>query len=181
MSPRPTLEHTAGFPVVFAVALLIPAAGVLAQHSDVSISPGTILQVRQLSPLSTSFNRKGDLVSAKIVEPPAMQGGFLEGEISEIRDGDKGARIEFEFHTLYLAGQSIAVAAMPVAVTNSRGVPGVDESGAAIDGAGQGSGGKLSKSLRMSRSNGFRLTAKTAHLILGVGAAWTVQIAPRKR
>jgi len=175
-------KQIAGVRVAFTVGLLWSAAVVVAQRSDLQIPPGTILQIRQLSPLSTSFNRKGDLVSAKIVEPPAMQGGFLEGEISDIRDGDKGARIEFEFHTVYLMGQSIAVAAMPVEVTNSRGVAGVDESGVAIDGARRGSGGKLSAiSSRMSRSTGFHLTTKAAHLTLAVGAGWTVQIQPRKQ
>lgn len=174
-------ETLPGIPVIFVAAFVCPA-GLLAQSSDLRISPGTILKLRQLSPLSTSFNRKGDLVSATILDPPAMKGGFLEGEVLEVRDGreeGKGARLEFEFQRLHLAGQSISIAAAPLEVTNSRGLPGVDESGTAIEGAGRSSGGKLaSLTSRFSRSNEFRLTVKASHLTLAVGAGWRVQIQP---
>ena len=168
--------------VFFLLGLVLLAAD---HDSDLPVQSGANLKVRLLSPLSTTFNRKGDMVSARILEPSSLQNGFLEGEIREVNDGGdwgKGSRIQFEFHTLHLPKQSIPISGFPVEVHNSRGAAGVDESGAAIDGLSHGAGSKSSPLSLFSHGSAsfIRMGSKTAHLTFAAGSEWTIQIQVQK-
>src|ERR1700690_2894577 len=42
-------------------------------------------RVRLLAPISTKFNRKGDMVSARVLAPAKFQDRILEGDIREVK------------------------------------------------------------------------------------------------
>src|SRR4051812_11111599 len=74
-----------------ALSLLLFAGASLAQNAEPSLQTGATLRVRLEAPLTTKFNRKGDIVSARVLEPAGFQGGMLEGDIREVKAGGSGA------------------------------------------------------------------------------------------
>jgi hypothetical protein len=72
------------------VALFLPrAAAQTSGEATASVAPW---RVRLLAPLTTKFNRKGDMVSARVVEPTAYQGSVLEGVVREIKAGSAAGK-----------------------------------------------------------------------------------------
>jgi hypothetical protein len=148
------------------------------------------VKIRLTSPLNTSLSRKGDVVAGKILEPEAYRGGYLEGDVLDIRGGSgKRALLEFQFHTLHLAGKSTPVVASVTQVSNSKHQVAVDEDGAAIEQDGGSAAGKISQMgssvfNRISKKGDkpatgsavTRLGSKASRLSLAVGSECTVQI-----
>ena len=91
------------------------------------------LRVRLLAPLSTKLSRKGDLVSAVVVEPHGYEGGILEGDVREVKGGSsqKTATVQFQFHSLHLSGIAVHLNAV-LNVANSKQQLGVDDEGAQL-------------------------------------------------
>ena len=118
-------------------------------------------RVRLLSPLKASFNRKGDLVAASVLEPAEYQGSVLEGQVREIRIGDRAhnSYIEFEFLALHMGAKVLPVTAELLSAVNSKGQPGVDENGRQLESGPHGIAGKLSPGVLRRRSGSPRLTA----------------------
>jgi hypothetical protein len=150
------------------------------------------LRVRLLAPLSTKLNRKGDLVSAAVVEPPVYEGGILEGDVHEIRGGpsQKTATVQFQFHTLHFSGKALQLNIAVLNVANSKQQLGMDDEGAQLESdkgalatgkpSSLGSGlGRLHIGGTKSTSGGstsFRLQSRAPNLILAVGSEMVVQV-----
>jgi hypothetical protein len=148
------------------------------------------LRVRLLAPLTTKLSRKGDLVSAAVVEPTGINGGILEGDVREIKGGaaQKTATIQFQFHTLHLSGKAMPVNIVVLNVANSKHELGMDEEGMQLEsdkgalGTGKISsvGSALSKfHVGGGKSPGspgvFRLLTHAPSLSLAVGSEMVVQ------
>src|SRR5450432_61691 len=83
---------------------LLWLAAFAAQDAETSLPSGAKWRVRLQAPLSTSFSRKGDMVSARVLEPAVFQGAILEGVIRDLKAGGDPARvssIQFDFVTLH--------------------------------------------------------------------------------
>jgi hypothetical protein len=147
---------------------LIVAAALSALSGQVKapvLDRETELSVRLLAPLTTRLSRKGDVVSAKVLSPPALEGGILEGEVREVRAGaSKGATIRLQFQVLHASGTALPVRATVIDVSNSGGKQGLDDDGSAIQIKPEAAGSAI------------RLTAAAANLGLGVGAQLTVRV-----
>jgi hypothetical protein len=153
------------------------------------------MRVRLLAPLTTKLNRKGDIVSASILEPAKYQGGILEGDIRDLRAGsssNKHSSIQFQFHTLHLAGADIPVMVGLVEISNSKKQADIDEDGSMLEaGGGTGLAGLAAAVTRRSHrgasdtgpiSGGpFHLAAKASNLSFAPGSelALRFQLKPR--
>jgi hypothetical protein len=179
-------------------AFLVSWAG-SAQNEDTPVAPAikdAELRVRLLAPLSTRLNRKGDLVSAAVIEPASFEGGILEGDVGEVKggSGQKTSMVQFQFHTLHIQGKNLPVNASVLNVANSKHQLELDEEGKQIEsdkgflGTGKLSslGSALGSKLHMGggRSSGggaapFRVVTRAPDLLLAVGSEMVVQINPR--
>lgn len=159
---------------LFCGGLLLPQAG--AQRVDETAESW---RVRLLAPVSTEFNRKGDMVSARVLEPAAYQGSVLEGVISEITPG--GARghdstVGFSFHTLHAPSGDVTVSAELLRAANSRGEAGVDEAGSPLAAGGRDLGTKLGRVLQRESPVSLRFKAHAEQLSLAPGTELTLQV-----
>jgi hypothetical protein len=136
--------------------------------------------VRLLAPLSTDFNRKGDMVSARVIEPAAYQGSVLEGVIREIKVGGaagKDSTVQFEFHTLHAAVEDIMVTATLVGAANSRGEAGVDEAGRQLAAGSHALGGMPEAGAPQRWASGpARLSVRAGHLSLAPGSVLALEV-----
>jgi hypothetical protein len=158
-----------------ACLLLLPVAAP-AQDRTISAPPaGTTLRVRLLAPLTTKFNRKGDMVSASVVEPAGYAGAILEGEIHDLKAGGTGreSAIQFEFHALHVGDKVFPVGASLSEVSNSSHNAGVDDDGTPLETGGRTNTGKGAGNLP-------RLTVKSGPLSLAPGSEFVLVIQPRK-
>jgi len=139
----------------------------------------TTVRVQLLSPLTTAFNRKGDMVSARILEPASYKGAILEGEVQEIKAGagGKSASVLLEFQTLHMADSVTPVSASLVDVMNSRREADVDEEGAALEKHATGVVGKV---FSRSSPTTVRLSAKAPSLSFLPGSEFALQLLFRK-
>ena len=162
-----------------ALLFLLLAAPAAAEEG--APAPAT-LKVRLLAPLTTKFNRKGDLVSAQVLEPAAYAGGILEGEIREIKASPKDSSVQFEFHTLHLAGKASPVTAALMETANSRHQSGTDDDGNALETSKHGVTGKISGVTGVFSHGGgaLRLAAKSANLSFAPGSELVLQVQFRK-
>jgi hypothetical protein len=148
------------------------------------------LRVRLLAPLTTKLSRKGDLVSAAVMEPAGFDGGILEGDVREIKGGaaQKSSVVQFQFHTLHLSGKAMPVNIVVLNVANSKHELGMDEEGTLLEsdkGAlGTGKLSSLGSALGKfhvggGKSSGgpgvFRLLTHAPNLALAVGSEMVVQ------
>lgn len=116
--------------------LLVPAFGALAQDIEI--------QAELMNRIGTDTSRKGDMVSARVVSPSALQGDILEGKVTDSRSGRKlGGRsvLSFSFETLKHGGQIIQVSTQVRSVANSKGQANTDEEGRVV----RSSNGNLGK------------------------------------
>ncbi len=101
----------------------------IAQAQDMQI------QVELMNTLSSGTSRKGDLVSARVISPIALQGDIIEGKVTN-SDSGSGLRgksvLRFSFETLRHAGQTVPISSQVQSVTNSKGQADVDEEGYVI-------------------------------------------------
>ncbi len=117
-----------------ALALLLP----LAVHaSGPELAKDTEMKVRLTAPVSTETNRKGDKISAMVVEPAAFRGAVMEGEIRESKSGNKfkgKSTLLLAFQTLTLKdGARVPVSSDVKSFTNSKGQQNTDEEGFLIE------------------------------------------------
>ena len=92
-------------------------------------------QVKLLSPINTQTSRKGDKITAQVLDPAPFKGDILEGRIDEAKSGGKikgKSVLHFTFQSLNHAGRAIAVQSSVKSVTNSQGKQDVDEEGQII-------------------------------------------------
>jgi OmpA-OmpF porin, OOP family len=116
--------------------LLLPGAALMAQDLE--------MQVELMSRVGTDVNRKGDLISGRVLSPPQLQGDFVEGKISDARSGAKlGGKsvLSLAFETLRHGAETIPIAAQVRSIANSKGRMDTDEEGRAI----RGSSGNIAK------------------------------------
>lgn len=86
-------------------------------------------------PLSTNSSHKGDPVSARIIDPPALQGDTVTGHVTEVKTGNKfrgEAVLNFTFDTLQHSGTGIPISTQITGIANSKGQADVDEEGRVI-------------------------------------------------
>ena len=142
----------------------------------------TAWRARLVSPLKASFNRKGDVVSANVLDPPEFKGWVLEGQVREVRIGDRAhaSYVEFEFLALHMGAKSMPVTAELVGVGNSRGQPGLDEDGRPLGSGVRGSTGKLNPGELPKRPGPPRLTVMAPELYFAPGSEFTLHVRSRK-
>jgi hypothetical protein len=97
---------------------------------------GVDLRVKLLTPLSTKTNRKGDTVTAQVLDPEEFAGDFLEGRVTESKPGKsiKGtSQLSFVFFTLHHREEAIRVEASIKSFRNSKGQEKADEEGNVVE------------------------------------------------
>jgi OmpA-OmpF porin, OOP family len=102
------------------------------------------LQAELMNQVGTDTSRKGDLVSARVVSPQALQGDILEGKVSDAKSGGKvggKSALKLSFDTLRHGGEAIPLSAEVRSLTNSKGVMNADEEGRVV----RSSNGNLGK------------------------------------
>ena len=168
-----------------ALSLFWPAQPAFLNAADMALV--TNIEARLLAPISTSLNRKGDMVSVRIVEPSSLRDAILEGEIREIRMGassNQGAHVLFEFHTLHFHGAESSVSASVVRIANSRSQSGSDEDGLPVQ-IGYAGRRLLSINGRNDANScprgPVRLSTKGTTLSLGVGSEMVLCLGQRER
>jgi hypothetical protein len=114
------------------VGPLQPSLNAGHSHGAATIQPDGDFTVRLLSPINTQTSKKGDKVTAQVLQPPAFAQDILEGQIRESKSGGKingKSVLNFSFETLNHGGQAVPVQAVVKSVANSKGQPNVDEEG----------------------------------------------------
>lgn len=111
---------------VAAFALLLVMA---VQAQDIEI------QVELMNGLGTGTSHKGDLVSARVLNPAALQGDIVEGKVGKVEQGGGKAVLTFAFETLRHAGQAVPISSEIRSIANSKGQAGVDENGNSLHGS----------------------------------------------
>jgi outer membrane protein OmpA-like peptidoglycan-associated protein len=116
--------------------LLLPAMAAPAQDIEI--------QAELMNGIGTGTSRKGDLISARVVAPAALQGDMLDGKVNDSKAGGKiGGRsvLSFSFETLRHGGQAIPLSAKVQSIANSKGQMNTDEEGRVV----RGSSGNVGK------------------------------------
>jgi OmpA-OmpF porin, OOP family len=93
------------------------------------------LQVELMNRVGTETNRKGDLVSARIISPSGFQGSVLEGKIAESKSGAKSGGesiLDIDFDVLRHNNAVTPINSKIKSVGNSKGQMNVDEDGRVI-------------------------------------------------
>lgn len=90
------------------------------------------LKVMLTNGLGTGTSRKGDAVSAKVVEPAEFQGDTVEGKVTKVERGAGKAALRFTFETLKHGSQAVPIASEIQSIANSKGQADVDEDGYSI-------------------------------------------------
>jgi outer membrane protein OmpA-like peptidoglycan-associated protein len=96
-------------------------------------------QVEIMNRVGTETNRKGDLVSARVVAPAGFQGSVLEGKVTESKSGAKSGGesvLDIDFDILRHNNNVIPINSKIKSVGNSKGQVNVDEDGRVIGRAG---------------------------------------------
>ncbi len=93
------------------------------------------LQVELMNGLGTGASHKGDLVSARVLSPAALQGDIVEGKVGKVEQGGGKAVLTFAFETLRHAGQAVPISSEIRSIANSKGQADVDENGNSIRGS----------------------------------------------
>ena len=93
------------------------------------------LQVELMNGLGTGTSHKGDLVSARVLSPAALQGDIVEGKVGKVEQGGGKAVLTFAFETLRHAGQAVPISSEIRSIANSKGQADVDENGNPIRGS----------------------------------------------
>lgn len=91
--------------------------------------------VQLTTPLSTSHNRKGDSVTAQVVDPAQFRGDTVQGQVTQSKQGGKfhgQAVLNFKFDTLQHAGMAVPISSSITTIYNSKGQANVDEEGRVV-------------------------------------------------
>lgn len=151
------------------------AAPTVAAAQDLS-SP-SVWRVRLVSPLKASFNRKGDVIAASVLDPVEYKDSMIEGQMREVRAGDQahGAYMEFEFLALHLGGKVLPVTADLLGAVNSRGQSGVDEDGSQVESGSRSLVGRLTSKVRF-RSGSARLAVLAPDMSFAPGSEFALRV-----
>jgi OmpA-OmpF porin, OOP family len=112
--------------VVWLACLFIPG---IAQAQDMEF------QVELMNRVGTETNRKGDLVSARVVSPAGFQGSVFEGKVTESKSGAKSGGesvLDIDFDILRHSNNVIPINSKIKSVGNSKGQVNVDEDGRVV-------------------------------------------------
>lgn len=91
--------------------------------------------VQLTTPLSTSRNRKGDAVTAQVMDPAQFRGDTVQGQVTQSKPGGKfrgQAVLNFNFDTLQHAGMAVPISSSITTIFNSKGQANVDEEGRVV-------------------------------------------------
>jgi hypothetical protein len=91
--------------------------------------------MKLLTPLDSQSSKKGDKITAEVLQPQQFQGDILQGTVRQVKSGGKSrgkSFFSFTFTTLNHAGQTIPVEARMKSVSNSQGQQNLDEEGQAV-------------------------------------------------
>jgi outer membrane protein OmpA-like peptidoglycan-associated protein len=133
-------------------------------------------QVELMNRVGTETNRKGDLVSARVVSPSGFQGSVLEGKITESKSGAKSGGesvLDIDFDILRHNNAVIPINSKIKSVGNSKGQVNVDEEGRVIGRAGD-SNKKSSGTGGLGRAIGGITGGRAARIGAAVDTAATV-------
>lgn len=100
------------------------------------IAKDTEFRVKLTAPLSTETNKKGDKITAMILQPAEFAGAIMEGEIKESKSGGKisgKSILNFTFQTIVKNDATIPVNSEVKSCYNSKGQANVDEEGRIIE------------------------------------------------
>jgi len=154
------------------------------------------LRASLLSPMTTKLTRKGDIVSARVLEPDRLQGAILEGDVRDVRGGGasgKHASIQFQFHTLHMPGSTVPVSARLLSLASSKRRKDADDDGLAIEIERAGHGGGLSSVASALRNAGgkqdstshltgpIRISTTAASLSLATGSEFVLHIEAKEQ
>lgn len=95
----------------------------------------TPITVSLVTPLSTAANHKGDVVTGRVLQPQSLQGDLVQGHVTEAKSGNKihgEAALNFNFDTLFHAGQAVPISSSITSLANSKGQENVDEEGRVV-------------------------------------------------
>jgi hypothetical protein len=115
--------------------LLILAGGASSLPAQ-TIADNTPFRVKLTAPLSTETNRKGDKITALVLQPPEFANSIMEGEVKESKGGGKVSGksvLNFTFQRIVKGGKTIQVNSEVKEIFNSRGKQNVDEEGRIIE------------------------------------------------
>jgi hypothetical protein len=101
-----------------------------------TIQPNTEFRVKLLGPLSTETNRKGDKITAQVLQPQEFAGAMMEGEVKESKSSGKihgKSVLNFTFQSLIKDGTTIPVNSEVKSFVNSKGKANVDEEGRIVE------------------------------------------------
>lgn len=115
-------------------AILFISFGVAAPAE--TIKNDTEFRVKLTAPLSTETNKKGDKITAMVMQPAEFAGAVMEGEVKESKSGGKisgKSILTFNFQSVVKDGQTIPVNAEVKSCYNSKGQANVDEEGRIIE------------------------------------------------
>lgn len=113
------------------------APGLSARPSATPATPANDadFRVKLLTPINTQTSKKGDKITAQVLDPAAFRGDILEGTVRESKSGAKlkgKSVLNFTFNTLNHGGQALPVQANVKSLVNSKGQQDVDEEGQVI-------------------------------------------------
>jgi OmpA-OmpF porin, OOP family len=155
---------------VLAFALLLVAA---VQAQDVEI------QVELMNGVGTGTSHKGDLISARVLSPAALQGDIAEGKVGKVEQGGGKAVLTFAFETLRHAGQAVPISSEIRSIANSKGQADVDENGNSLHGSRSQAkpsgiaraGGALGGLMGGKKGSAVSAASRTAEAILSIDLA----------
>jgi outer membrane protein OmpA-like peptidoglycan-associated protein len=137
------------------------------------------LQVELMNGIGTGSSHKGDLVSARVLSPAALQGDIVEGKVGKVEQGGGKAVLTFAFETLRHAGQAVPISSEIRSIANSKGQADVDENGNPIRGSRSQAkpsgvaraGGALGGMLGGKKGAAVGAASRTAEAILSIDLA----------
>ena len=103
--------------------------------TDLTASSDTEFRVKLLTPINTQTSKKGDKITAQVLEPQQFRGDVLEGSVRDAKSGGKIAGksvLNFTFDTLNHGGKRWPVQANVKSIANSKGQQEMDEEGQVV-------------------------------------------------
>jgi OOP family OmpA-OmpF porin len=90
----------------------------------------TLLQLELVGSLDSQKTFKGDRILARVVSPEALKGDMVDGVVKDVKNGKR--TISFTLDTLHHPGQTIALNARLISISNAKGQAEVDEDAHAV-------------------------------------------------
>lgn len=100
--------------------------------TSIALAQDVQVQVELMNGVGSGSSHKGDLVSARVTSPAALQGDMVEGKVVNAEQGSGKAVLKLSFETLRHGGQALPISSEIKSIANSKGQVDVDENGNAI-------------------------------------------------